>query len=209
MARLTMDGIAKLPTSFPVCAAEGGGMEIAMKKLLLVLASLFVTIGLCACGSGNGLFAAPTPTPIPELDPTAILSTDNVYEGINYEYVPVIDGSVVTNGNSKSVVYVSNPKGLGDSVTVKITQYNESTSIDQVYQQFAAAKAKRYEITEVTELGETAYIAYPTIHVYDRGCIIEVTAGSGSDETQQQLLLNLAKTAVANFEQMMPAPVQQ
>lgn len=209
MARLTMDGIAKLPTSFPVCAAEGGGMEIAMKKLLLVLASLFVTIGLCACGSGNGLFVAPTPTPIPELDPTAILSADNVYEGINYEYVPVIDGSVVTNGNSKSVVYVSNPKGLGDSVTVKITQYNESTSIDQVYQQFAAAKAKRYEITEVTELGETAYIAYPTIHVYDRGCIIEVTAGSGSDETQQQLLLNLAKTAVANFEQMMPAPVQQ
>lgn len=201
--------LIKLPTSFPVYAAEGGGMEIAMKKLLLVLASLFVTIGLCACGSGNGLFAAPTPTPIPELDPTAILSTDNVYEGINYEYVPVIDGSVVTNGNSKSVVYVSNPKGLGDSVTVKITQYNESTSIDQVYQQFAAAKAKRYEITEVTELGETAYIAYPTIHIYDRGCIIEVTAGSGSDETQQQLLLNLARTAVANFEQMMPAPVQQ
>ena len=59
----------------------------------------------------------------------------------------------------------------------------------------------------MTELGETAYIAYPTIHVYDRGCIIEVTAGSGSDEDQQQLLVNLAKTAVAKFEQIMPAPV--
>ena len=178
-----------------------------MKKLLLVIASLIVTIGLCACGNGGGLFAKPTATPIPVLDPTTILTTDNVYAGLNYEYVPVLDGEIKTEGNTRSAVYVSNPKGLGDSVEIKITQYNETTSIDQVYQQFAAAKEKRYEITEVTELGETAYIAYPTIHVYDRGCIIEVTAGSGSDETQQQLLVNLAKVAVANFEQIMPAPV--
>lgn len=178
-----------------------------MKKLLLVIASLLMTVGLCACGEGGGLFAEPTATPIPEIDPTTILTADDVYAAINYEYVPVVDGGVVTDGNSSSAVYVSNPKGLGDSVTIKLTQYTESISIDQVYQEFAAAKAKRYEITEVTELGETAYIAYPTIHVYDRGCIIEVTAGSGSDEEQQQLLVNLAKTAVAKFEQIMPAPV--
>ena len=146
---------------------------------------------------------------MPELDPTAILTSDNVYEGINYEYVPVIDGGIKTEGNTKSAVYVSDPKGIGDSVEIKITQYSDAVTIDQVYQQFAAAKAKRYDITEVTELGETAYIAYPTIHVYDRGCIIEVTAGSGSDETQQQLLVNLAKVAVANFEQIMPAPAVQ
>ena len=40
-----------------------------MKKLLLVLASLAMIIGLCACGGGGGLFAKPTPTPIPEIDP--------------------------------------------------------------------------------------------------------------------------------------------
>lgn len=180
-----------------------------MKKLLLVFASLMVTIGLCACGGGGGLFAKPTATPIPMLDPTLVLTADNVYAGVNYEYVPVMDGDVKTEGTTRSAVYVSNPKGLGDSVEIKVTQYNETTSIDAVYQKFAAAKAKRSDITEVTELGETAYIAYPTIHVYDRGCIIEVTAGSGSDETQQQLLVNLAKVAVANFEQMMPAPVLQ
>lgn len=183
------------------------GIIDIMKKLLLVMASLLITIGLCACGNGGSLFAEPTATPIPQIDPTTILTADDVYAGINYEYVPVIDGEVVTDGNSRSAVYVSNPKGLGDTVTIKITQYTDSISIDQVYQQFAAAKAKRYEITEVTELGETAYIAYPTIHVYDRGCIIEVTAGSGSDEAQQQLLVNLAKVAVAKFEQIMPAPV--
>lgn len=32
-----------------------------MKKLLLVLASLAMIIGLCACGGGGGLFAKPTP----------------------------------------------------------------------------------------------------------------------------------------------------
>lgn len=180
-----------------------------MKKLLLVIASLFMTIGLCACGEGGGLFAKPTATPIPQIDPTVILTTDNVYEGINYEYVPVLDGNVISEGNSKEAVYVSNPKGLGDSVAVKITQYTESISIDQVYQEFAAAKAKRTDIIEVTELGETAYIAYPTLHVYDRGCIIEVTAGSGSDDDQINMLLNLGKKAIANFEQIMPAPVLQ
>ena len=180
-----------------------------MKKLLFVIASLMITIGVCSCGKGGGMFAKPTATPMPELDPTAILTSDNVYEGINYEYVPVIDGGIKTEGNTKSAVYVSDPKGIGDSVEIKITQYSDAVTIDQVYQQFAAAKAKRYDITEVTELGETAYIAYPTIHVYDRGCIIEVTAGSGSDETQQQLLVNLAKVAVANFEQIMPAPAVQ
>lgn len=167
---------------------------------------MLAVFGLCACGSGGGLFAEPTPTPIPQIDPTTLLTSDDVYAAVNYEYVPVVDGGVVEDGNSRSAVYVSNPKGLGDSVEIKITQYSENFSIDQVFQVFAAAKAKRYEITEVTELGETAYIAYPTIHVYDRGCIIEVTAGSGSDEAQQALLVNLAKTAVARFEQIMPAP---
>ena len=180
-----------------------------MKKLLLLAASLLITVGLCACGGGGGLFAKPTPTPISVLDPTTILSVDNVYEGIGYEYVPVLDGEIVTENNSRSAVYVSNPKGLGDSVKIEVTQYNEGITIDQVYQEFATAKAKRLDITEVTELGETAYIAYPTIHVYDRGCIIEVTAGSGSDEKQQNLLITLAKVAVANFEQIMPAPAVQ
>lgn len=178
-----------------------------MKKILLVISSLLVTIGLCACGEGGGLFAKPTATPMPELDPMAILTTDNVYEGINYEYVPVLDGSVISEGNSREAVYVSNPKGLGDSVSIKITQYTDSISIDQVYQKFAEDKAKRTDIIEVTELGETAYIAYPTLHVFDRGCIVEVTAGSGSGDEQLNMLLNLGKTAIANFEQMMPAPV--
>src|SRR5699024_3240879 len=100
----------------------------------------------------------------PQIDPTTLLTSDDVYAAVNYEYVPVVDGGVVEDGNSRSAVYVSNPKGLGDSVEIKITQYSENFSIDQVFQVFAAAKAKRYEITEVTELGETAYIAYPTIH---------------------------------------------
>lgn len=49
-----------------------------MKKLLLVLASLAMIIGLCACGGGGGLFAKPTPTPIPEIDPATLITTDDV-----------------------------------------------------------------------------------------------------------------------------------
>ena len=49
-----------------------------MKKLLLVLASLAMIIGLCACGGGGGLFAKPTPTPIPEIDPATLITIDDV-----------------------------------------------------------------------------------------------------------------------------------
>ncbi len=60
-----------------------------MKKLLLVLASLAMIIGLCACGGGGGLFAKPTPTPIPEIDPATLITTDDV--ALNAGYTPVIE----------------------------------------------------------------------------------------------------------------------
>ena len=65
-----------------------------MKKLLLVLASLAMIIGLCACGGGGGLFAKPTPTPIPEIDPATLITTDDV--ALNAGYTPVIEVQAVT-----------------------------------------------------------------------------------------------------------------
>ena len=48
-----------------------------MKKLLLVLASLAMIIGLCACGGGGGPFSKPTPTPITANDPAAPITNDD------------------------------------------------------------------------------------------------------------------------------------
>ena len=119
------------------------------------------------------------------------------------------DDALIQEGNKITAKYIPEPLGSGDSVFVELYEPSENLDEEAVEEKFEASREKRTDFIEVDDLGDDAYIAYPTIHVYDRGCIIEVTAGSGSDETQQQLLVNLAKVAVANFEQMMPAPVLQ
>ena len=161
-----------------------------MKKLLLVLASLAMIIGLCACGGGGGLFAKPTPTPIPEIDPATLITTDDV--ALNAGYTPVIEESG------------SEPIGQNDTVTVKVTQFTDTIDYQMLFDQYEQEKSKRSSAELVEGIGQESYIAFPTIHVYDRGCIIEITAGSGSDDNQKTLLKNLAITAASRLESIIP-----
>ena len=163
-----------------------------MKKLLLVLASLAMIIGLCACGGGGGLFAKPTPTPIPEIDPATLITT-------------VIEESGTSrNGNVATVLYRSEPIGQNDTVTVKVTQFTDTIDYQMLFDQYEQEKSKRSSAELVEGIGQESYIAFPTIHVYDRGCIIEITAGSGSDDNQKTLLKNLAITAAGRLESIIP-----
>lgn len=174
-----------------------------MKKLLLVLASLAMIIGLCACGGGGGLFAKPTPTPIPEIDPATLITTDDV--ALNAGYTPVIEESGTSrNGNVATVLYRSEPIGKNDTVTVKVTQFTDTIDYQMLFDQYEQEKSKRSSAELVEGIGQESYIAFPTIHVYDRGCIIEITAGSGSDDNQKTLLKNLAITAASRLESIIP-----
>lgn len=181
-----------------------------MKKILLILSCLIVTIGLCACGDGGGLFQSATPTPIPKIDPTMVLSPDDVYEALNYAYVPVIDGGLIyhENGYEHSMTYVSDPKGQGDSVTVKVSQYTDTVPIETIWYSFDDNRQKRSDAENIDGIGEAAYIAFPSIHVYDRGCSIDISAGSGDTDEQKQLLMTLAQKAVVNLENIVPIPEQ-
>lgn len=172
---------------------------VIMKKLLLVISSLLVTVGLCACGGNGGLFkSAATPTPIPVVEPSNLLSADEVKEYVNYDVT--VDEESTEKTGAKSVVYVSNPKGKENSVTVKIIQFSDKLSKDDVWGQYDNGRIKRSSAKTVEGLGSDAYIAYPSIHVYDRGCEIIISAGSGSDQTQEDLLKRMAERAVMNFE---------
>lgn len=179
-----------------------------MKKILFALSCLLITIGLCACGGEGGLFQTATPTPIPEIDPTSVLSPDDVYEALNYEYVPVIDGGLIYHegGYKHSMTYVSDPKGQGDSVTVKVSQYTDSVPMETVWYTFDDNRQKRSDAENIDGIGEVAYIAFPSIHVYDRGCSIDISAGSGDSDKQRQLLIALAQKAAANLENLVPVP---
>lgn len=87
---------------------------------------------------------------------------------------------------------------------MKLVQFNDAMPYQQIFSEYEANKAKRSDAKLVESLGQEAYIAFPTIHVYDRGCLISITAGSGADETQERLLQNLAFTAVGKLEAIIP-----
>lgn len=176
-----------------------------MKKLLLIFLALLMTICLCSCGKGGGLFASPTPAPVTEINPIEIITPEDVYAAVNYAYAPVLDGDTyIRDGNKATALYRSEPIGQGDPVIVEITQYTDTVAKESVWYEYDNERIKRSSAEAVSELGEDAYIAFPSIHVFDRGCHIKITAGSGSSEEQKNTLLTLARTAVARIDAIMP-----
>lgn len=180
-----------------------------MKKISLILMTILAAFGLCSCSGGTtGLFAQATPVPIPELNPVEILSAEDVYAALNYAYAPVLEGDTyVRDGNVVTATYRSEPMGQ-DPVIITISQYTSSVPKENIWYEYDYDRVKRPSAEAIEALGEDAFIAYPSIHVYDRGCHIQITAGSGDTPEQRDLLISLANTAAAKIEAIMPAEQQ-
>lgn len=169
-----------------------------MKKILLALSGLLIASILCACAAKQ-----PEKVEIPALDPAALITAEDVTS--NAGFTPVVEQSeTAREGNTATVFYRSEPMGAFDPVKVKVTQFTETIGYQTLYEQYEKDKSKRPSAELVPSLGQEAYIAFPSIHVYDRGCIIDITAGSGSDETQKNLLKNLAFIATGRLEEIIP-----
>lgn len=163
-----------------------------IKKLCTMIMSLICIAGLCACGGDNS-----AEKQVPVLSPTDILSAEEVaeYTGCTMQQ----DGDIIEENGTKTVVYVSSPKGETDSVTVKFTQCGDNISKDEVWNRYDTARIKRESAVIVEGIGTDAYVAFPYIHIYDKGCDITIAAGSGSDEGQQALLERIGERAVLNL----------
>lgn len=160
---------------------------------------------LCACGNGGGLFADPTPTPMPSADATSVISLEDAKTAIENAYeLELSGGAAVTEGNVSTASYYAVPKGSGDPIIVKVINRTESISADDIWSDYEDARISRSSAELIDGIGYDAYIAYPSIHVYDRGCEIVITASSGSGDKQKAMLESLAKTAAANLENIMP-----
>lgn len=177
------------------------------KKVIGIISSAAISMTLCACGNGGGLFADPTPTPAPHAEATAVVTMDNVLEIVNGQYTIELDNSSsVQENNVSTAAYRAVPNGAGDPVIVKVIEYTNSISPNQIWDDYENTRISRPASEIIEGIGDDAYIAYPSIHVYDRGCEIVITAGSGSDDGQENTLKQLAQKAVANLETIMPEP---
>lgn len=160
-----------------------------MKKALILLISLILLLTSCSVGK---------PKYISEVAPSQLLTVEDITPYL--DYTPELSEELSRRGSVAR--YLSNPKGQGDPVIVKVYQKNGLLSQEKVEAYFDECKKMRSDAFDVAIEADKAFIAYPTLHYYINGYHIEITAGSGNDDLQKVLLTNLAKISIANFNEL-------
>ena len=157
-----------------------------MKRLFLGFFRCFLILWLCSCGS---VPKSSNQTSWVQLAPSELLSGEEVAAIAGF-----VPKAAETLARQKStVVYESDPIGAQDPVILDVYQYNGRTSVALIRQQYDEWKEKRPEAQEIDGLtGVDAFLAYPSLHLYRDGIHIVITAGSGADEAQAELLQRLA-----------------
>ncbi len=169
-----------------------------MRKILSIVSVAAISMSLCACS--GGIFGDPIPTPEPMIDASQVITIDNVKTAVADNYTVELEGgAAVTDGNVSTAAYRAVPSGGGDPVIVEIIQPVGGVSEDAIWADYEEKRISRESAELIDGVGEDAYIAYPSIHVYNNGCEIVITAGSGSDEGQKEYLIAFAKTAISNI----------
>ena len=165
-----------------------------MKKILAIIMCMATVLCLASCGGGSDKETT-------RISPDELLTADTVSDitGVTMK----ADKEGVTNdGSARTVVYVPNPIGSADTVTVSIEQFSESVTTNQVWADYENSRIRRKDMEFVEGIGEDCYIAYPYINVYVRGCFIRISAGSGDNDEQADLLKSLATSAALKVEGM-------
>lgn len=171
-----------------------------MKKFFAIMAAAAVTVSLTACG-GNG--GQEQKKDIARLTPDMVLPLATAAGETGTSLVMADEGIVNDNGMI-TCTYVANPIGSADSVSIGIEQFSDTVTVKQVWDAYEDARVYRSDMEFVQGIGEDCYIAYPFICVYDRGCYIKISAGSGNTEEQKNLLIKLAESAAAVVEGAIP-----
>lgn len=142
---------------------------------------------------------------VEKLAPDRVITAEKVTAITGIE-MQMDEAGVTTIGNASSVTYVSEPAYSGDPVTVKIEQFSDSLDVQQVWKDYELNRIPREsDLEHVEGIGEDCYIAFPYINVYNRGCYIRISAGSGNDDQQRELLKTLATIAVGEVDAVISA----
>lgn len=168
-----------------------------MKRILAIIMCMAMVVSVTACG-GNGK------DEVARISPDELLTADTVSDITGVTMKAHEDG-VTNDGSAREVIYVPNPIGSADPVSVRIEQFSDSLTTDQVWADYENSRLRRGDMEFVEGIGEDCYIAYPYINVYVRGCFIRISAGSGDSDEQTELLKSLATSAALKVEGLITA----
>ncbi len=160
-----------------------------MKKIILLI--LCFSVLLSSCGITDKTETRDT------VYPSELITIEELTAFIGY--TPVM--SETRSRRVSDALYVSDPIGKEDIVEIKLRQKNGLQSEEEVKEYFDECKKMRPDAFEVQldNQNAEAFIAYPTLHYYINGYHIEVTAGSGNDDLQKNLLQNIANITLENL----------
>ena len=173
-----------------------------MKKLFSILVCVGLAASLASCGCSKKKNTAASKAEI--IMPDTLITATNATEVAGVSMSMTKDG-VVNDGSARSVAYFPVELGSADPITVRIVQSSDTLTPKQVFDEDDARyNSRQGDIQVVNGIGEDCFIAYPYINIFDRGCYIRISAGSGDNEAQRDMLIKLANRAVVELEQRIP-----
>lgn len=171
-----------------------------MRKIFALLLTMAVSISVASCGGSK----VKDISEIERISPENLINAENV-SAITGITMKMSEDGVTNDGSARSVTYVAEPVGSADPVTIRIEQFSESLTTTQVWTDYENSRIRREDMEFIQGIGQDCYIAYPYINVYDRGCFIRISAGSGDNDEQKELLKSLAVAAAIEVERIIPA----
>lgn len=163
-----------------------------MKKIFFLML-MFLILSVSACKSGDKEITYK----IPSAD-TFITAED--VESLAL-YTPV---KTLENTRGKSVVkYYPEVLGESDPVIVEVYSHNEKISVAEIHEKFLDKKEARTSAYEIDGIKSEGFIAYPSANLYRDGYMLVITAGSGAEDSQGEMLKEFLKIADENLDKFL------
>lgn len=168
-----------------------------MKRIFALLSCAAIIVTAASCGKSSERKVLES---VERISPDMLITQEFASDEVGVTMVMTDDG-ITSEGKTQSVTYMPETLGAADPITITIEQFSESLTVQQVCDDYANDRDRRPDLQLLPGIGTECYVAYPYIGIYDRGCYIKISAGSGGGEEQMNMLINLASQAVTVVEQ--------
>lgn len=162
-----------------------------MKKILCVFAVLMLIFSVGCSNEKDSSTSVKS-----GLTAQMLMTPEDVSGLVDYEMTANAEETYLKS----SVTYTSNPLGK-DPVIVELYSYNGKNSVAAIHDMFKEKREKRPNSQDISDYDMDCFISYPSINLYCDGYMVVVTAGSGADEVQAELLKNFGAIAAEHLKE--------